>query len=137
VVPINTLLDDDSTTKQRSLKRPPSTLSNNSTDHYYHQSSNKKSNKTPWNIKLRSRVCTMIFGQATLKFKIGQRVKLLNRPVLTMGTIQYVGKLSSAEEEVIAAEPAEKRKIISSIRNDHYLGVELDRSGMFALYYII
>ncbi|OAD08466.1 hypothetical protein MUCCIDRAFT_71582 [Mucor lusitanicus CBS 277.49] len=50
----------------------------------------------------------MVFGQAALHFKVGQRVQLLNKPVLTMGTILYVGKVEG--------------------KPGHFLGVELDRS---------
>lgn len=56
----------------------------------------------------------MVFGQAALHFKVGQRVQILNKPVLTMGTILYVGKVEN--------------------RPGHFLGVELDRSGELTTY---
>ncbi|CAO0794312.1 unnamed protein product [Mucor circinelloides] len=71
-------------------------------------SSNKHRKGATWNMRFRSRLCTMVFGQAALHFKVGQRVQLLNKPVLTMGTILYVGKVEN--------------------RPGHFLGVELDRS---------
>jgi hypothetical protein len=79
----------------------------------------------PWNIKLRTRLCTIMFGQPALHFKAGQRVRLLNRPVLTLGTILYVGKiLSNVQDE----KPVTNKKQLLSVNHD-YLGVELDRSG--------
>jgi hypothetical protein len=129
VVPLSTLLDDDSKRNHskpgNNLKhqRPPSTFSNNSTT-----LDKKKTTATapPWNIKLRSRLCSLVFGQATLHFKIGQRVQILNRPVFTAGTILYVGKLTSSAD---STEKMVISKKIISVNHDLFLGVELDRSG--------
>lgn len=74
---------------------------------------NKHQKGATWNMKFRSRLFTIVFGQAALHFKVGQRVQLLNKPVLTMGTILYVGKIEN--------------------KDDHFLGVELDRSGEFII----
>ncbi|CAO3627507.1 unnamed protein product [Mucor hiemalis] len=120
VVPLNTLLDDDS-----KRNKPGNNMKQQSS---YHSSSaaekKRAASLTPWNIKLRTRLCTMVFGQAALHFKVGQRVKLLNRPVLTLGTILYVGKLSSDQE---GEKPVTTKKTLLSVNHD-YLGVELDRS---------
>lgn len=128
MVPLSTLLDDDS--KRNGSKpgnnmkhqRPPSTTSSNHTD------SKKKSTTPPWNIKLRSRLCTIVFGQPTLHFKVGQRVQISNRPVFTVGTISYVGKLTSS--------PDNSKNTISS-NHDLFLGVELDRSGKNNIFYLV
>lgn len=123
MVPLNTLLDDDS-----KRNKPGNNMKQQSS---YHSSSaaekKRAASLTPWNIKLRTRLCTMVFGQAALHFKVGQRVKLLNRPVLTLGTILYVGKLSSDQE---GEKPVTTKKTLLSVNHD-YLGVELDRSGKF------
>ncbi|GAN06212.1 hypothetical protein MAM1_0115d05692 [Mucor ambiguus] len=102
VVPVNTLLVQNqkpgnyTTTKSPPPPTPPLLVSS------------KHQKGASWNMKFRSRLCTMVFGQAALHFKVGQRVQLLNKPVLTMGTILYVGKVEN--------------------RPGHFLGVELDRS---------
>lgn len=152
MVPIHTfLLEDDSfpsnnkrnhhhhhhtTHNRHTTNRPPSTLSTSSSNNADHL---KKENQTRWNIKLQSRVCTILFGQATLNFKIGQRVKLLNRPVPTFGTISYMGKLDSTttivnssgkEKKATIVTPTKKMLSIHIKHHDQYLGVELDRSGM-------
>ncbi|KAF1803700.1 hypothetical protein FB192DRAFT_1369297 [Mucor lusitanicus] len=101
VVPVNTLLvqnqkPGNSTTTKTPLPSPPP------------PPQPKYRKGASWNMKFRSRLCTMVFGQAALHFKVGQRVQLLNKPVLTMGTILYVGKVEG--------------------KPGHFLGVELDRS---------
>jgi hypothetical protein len=97
VVPISTLLleDDSKSNKPGNVKRPATVTKAKQPGH--------------WNTKLRSRLLTIVFGQATLHFKVGQRVELLNRPVSTKGTVLYVGKLNNT--------------------SGHYLGIELDRTG--------
>lgn len=105
VVPMHTILADDDS------KTIASSKSNNTHSqqkkHVAQHSSNNK--PTKWEKRLRSRLCTMVFGQPALHFKIGQRVKLTNRPVDTFGTIAFVGKLDNHKEQ--------------------FLGIELDRSG--------
>lgn len=114
VVPVNTLLvqnqkPGNSTTTKTPLPSPPP------------PPQPKYRKGASWNMKFRSRLCTMVFGQAALHFKVGQRVQLLNKPVLTMGTILYVGKVEG--------------------KPGHFLGVELDRSGEYithiAMHYIV
>lgn len=107
VVPANTLLVQNQkpgnyTTTRAPPSQPPVS------------SSNKHRKGATWNMRFRSRLCTMVFGQAALHFKVGQRVQILNKPVLTMGTILYVGKVEN--------------------RPGHFLGVELDRSGELTTY---
>lgn len=99
MVPVNTILEKDDSKK----------------NHHHQQQQQKKSvphpytNPSKWDRKLKSRLCTIVFGQPTLHFNIGQRVQLANRPVETFGTVAYVGKLDN--------------------KKDQFLGVELDRSG--------
>ncbi|KAI8639582.1 hypothetical protein BD408DRAFT_392064 [Parasitella parasitica] len=98
VVPVNTLLVQNQKPGNCNTKPtppPPATA--------------HKCNKgASWNMKFRSRLCTIVFGQAALHFKVGQRVQLLNKPVVTLGTILYVGKVEN--------------------RDGRFLGVELDRT---------
>ncbi|RCI06326.1 Armadillo repeat-containing protein 4 [Rhizopus stolonifer] len=93
VVPSSALLADDDSKNKFINKR-------------FYSMSRKKN--THWNTsKIRSRLSTILFGQAS--YKIGQRVQLVNRPVVTIGTVMYVGKLSGDNNEI-------------------FLGLELDRS---------
>lgn len=118
VVPLSTLLDDDS---KRSGNKPGNVKQQRPSSTFSNQTDSKKKSTAPhWNIKLRSRLCTIVFGQPTLHFKVGQRVQISNRPVFTVGTISYVGKLTSS--------PDHPKNTISS-NHDLFLGVELDRSG--------
>jgi hypothetical protein len=93
LVPLNTLED---TKRKTSENRPVPEI-------------RKRPQEPAWNIKMKSRFYTLVFGQAALNFKVGQRVRLLNRPVSTLGTVRFVGKVSSEKP--------------------FCLGVELDRSG--------
>ncbi|KAI7903390.1 uncharacterized protein BX663DRAFT_508434 [Cokeromyces recurvatus] len=52
-----------------------------------------------WDHILRSRLCTIVFGKASFHLNVGQRVQLLNRPVIT-----------------------------TEQKNEEYVGIELDRS---------
>lgn len=126
VVPLNTLLVDDDSKR---INKPGNNMKHQQHSHSSFALEKKRAvpPTTPWNVKLRTRLCTMVFGQAALRFKVGQRVKLLNRPVLTLGTILYVGKLSSDGE---GEKPVTTKKSLLSVNHD-YLGVELDRSGKF------
>lgn len=127
VVPLNTLIDDD---PKRNKPGNNTKQQNN-----YSPTINEKKRALsppepilPWNIKLRTRLCTIMFGQASLHFKIGQRVRLLNRPVSTLGTILYVGKIlidGAGDDE----KPVTNKKLLLLSANHDYLGVELDRSG--------
>lgn len=123
VVPLNTLLVDDDSKR---INKPGNNMKHQQHSHSSFALEKKRAvpPTTPWNVKLRTRLCTMVFGQAALRFKVGQRVKLLNRPVLTLGTILYVGKLSSDGE---GEKPVTTKKSLLSVNHD-YLGVELDRS---------
>ncbi|CAO3645620.1 unnamed protein product [Mucor fragilis] len=106
VVPVNTLLVQNQKPGNHTTTRAPSSTA--SLPPTPPVSSLKHKKGASWNMRFRSRLCTMVFGQAALHFKVGQRVQLLNKPVLTMGTILYVGKVEN--------------------KPGHFLGVELDRS---------
>jgi hypothetical protein len=102
VVPISTLLGEDDSKSTKSNK--PGNVKRSAVVMV-----TKSKQSSHWNTKLRSRLFTIVFGQAALHFKVGQRVELLNRPVSTMGTILYVGKLDNT--------------------TGNHLGIELDRTG--------
>lgn len=100
VVPISTLLDDDSKRNQskpgNNMKQqsPPSTCPNNSAT----PDKKKAGVAQPWNVRLRSRLCLLVFGKPTLHSKAGQKVQIVNRPVINIGTISYVGKPTSSPD---------------------------------------
>ncbi|KAI8079388.1 hypothetical protein BDF21DRAFT_363158 [Thamnidium elegans] len=103
VVPVSALLLDDDSKRKSDLKHP-----------IYPTEKKRQISTPPWNIKIKSKLCSIVFGQPTLHFKIGQRVRLLHRPVFTVGTVAYVGKLSQDTTQVM--------------NHEQILGVELDRS---------
>ncbi|KAI8978616.1 hypothetical protein BDB01DRAFT_799429 [Pilobolus umbonatus] len=72
--------------------------------------SKKKADTSPsWNTKIKTRIQSMLFGH-NLQYKVGQRVQLVNRPVMTIGKIAYVGKVTMEGKDTMM------------------LGIELDRS---------
>jgi hypothetical protein len=95
------------TTDQEDIRRKQNTSTQENKRKSYHQAFG-------WNIKLiRTRFSFFLFGQ---HFKIGQRVQLLNRPIITTGTIAYVGKMPIKVGE-------------QSKHAEYMLGIELDRRG--------
>ena len=95
------------TTDQEDIRRKQNTSTQENKRKSYHQ-------VFGWNIKLmRTRFSFFLFGQ---HFKIGQKVQLLNRPIITTGTIAYVGKIPIKEGE-------------QSKHAEYMLGIELDRRG--------
>lgn len=95
------------TTDQEDIRRKQNTSTQENKRKSYHQAFG-------WNIKLiRTRFSFFLFGQ---HFKIGQKVQLLNRPIITTGTIAYVGKIPIKEGE-------------QSKHAEYMLGIELDRRG--------
>ncbi|CAO3699899.1 hypothetical protein G6F70_004034 [Rhizopus microsporus] len=93
------------TTDQEDIRRKQNTSTQENKRKSYHQ-------VFGWNIKLmRTRFSFFLFGQ---HFKIGQKVQLLNRPIITTGTIAYVGKIPIKEGE-------------QSKHAEYMLGIELDR----------
>lgn len=95
-------------TDQEDLKRKQSNITN------IPESKKKpRQHLLDWNIKLiRARFSCFFFNQ---HFKVGQRVQLLNRPVMTTGTIAFAGKIGMKED--------------NKKQTEYRLGIQLDRTG--------
>lgn len=94
-------------TDQEDLKRKQSNITN------IPESKKKpRQHLLDWNIKLiRARFSCFFFNQ---HFKVGQRVQLLNRPVMTTGTIAFAGKIGMKED--------------NKKQTEYRLGIQLDRT---------